>query len=415
MGMSKNEKAPIQAVTQACRDEMVAFTEELVSIPSANPPGSSYRRCVELLGERLEELGLEHRVVEVPGSKASYPRYCLLAFYGSGDRTLYFHGHYDVVPPSGKRQFRPRIRGSRLYGRGSADMKSGLVSMIYAVKALKDCGMPLSGRTGLVFVPDEETGGALGSRYLAETGVLGRDAIGMLTPEPTSGVIWNANRGAISLRVTVKGRAAHVCTHYDGVNAFERMLTVVEALRVVKLDVESRKTDFNVRPDTARSSILLLGGQCEGGTNFNVVPGECSFTVDRRINPEEDLEAERRRLLDVLDSLRQDGLDLEVEILQQGRSAGTREDSPVAEALARSVEDVVGEAPPFEMCPGLLETRYYAERGIPAFGYGPGLLSVSHGPDEYVEVDRIVDCAAIYALTATRVLHRGKGSRNLLS
>jgi succinyl-diaminopimelate desuccinylase len=283
-------------------------------------------------------------------------------------------------------------------------MKGGLVSMIYAVKALVDCRISLDGRIGLTFVPDEETGGALGSRYLADAAILGRGGIGMLTPEPTSGAIWNANRGAISLRVTVRGRPTHVCTHYNGVNAFERMLMVVDALRAVKFDVESRKTDFNIHPDAARNSILLLGGRFEGGTNFNVVPGECSFTIDRRINPEEDLEAERRRLLDMLDSLRQDGIDLEAEILQQGRSAGTRQDNPVAEALAESVEDVRGEAPRFELCPGLLETRYYAEKGIPAFGYGPGLLSVSHGPDEYVEVDRIVDCATIYALTATRVL-----------
>ena len=56
------------------------------------------------------------------------------------------------------------------------------------------------------------------------------------------------------------------------------------------------------------------------------------------------------------------------------------------------------------MCPGLLEIRFYAERGIPAFAYGPGLLSVSHGPDEYVSVDRVVECAQIYALTAAQLL-----------
>jgi acetylornithine deacetylase/succinyl-diaminopimelate desuccinylase-like protein len=64
---------------------------------------------------------------------------------------------------------------------------------------------------------------------------------------------------------------------------------------------------------------------------------------------------------------------------------------------------VTGQQPYFEMCPGLLETRFYAAHGIPAFAYGPGVLSVSHGPDEYVPTDNIVDCAAIYALTACDV------------
>jgi acetylornithine deacetylase/succinyl-diaminopimelate desuccinylase family protein len=402
--MSKNERDRIQAATRAYRDEMVTLSRQLVSIPTENPPGRSYRQCVDLLAQVLDKLGLQQSVAEVPGGDASYPRFCLLGSDGCGDKTLHFHGHYDVVPAADKRQFKPLVKGGRLYGRGSADMKSGLVSMIYAVKALKECGIRLSGRIGLTFVPDEETGGALGSRHLADADLLGRDGIGMLTPEPTSGVIWNANRGAISLLITVRGKAAHVCAHYDGVNAFERVLTVVDALRAVKSQVETRRTEFSIEPEAARDSVLLLGGRCEGGTNFNVVPGHCSFTVDRRINPEEDLDVERRRLFDVLDSLRQDGIDLEIDVLQEGRSAGTPDDSPMALALAESVKEVLGEAPRFEMCPGLLETRFYAERGIPALGYGPGLLSVSHGPDEYVEIDRMVDCAAIYALTAIRLL-----------
>lgn len=56
------------------------------------------------------------------------------------------------------------------------------------------------------------------------------------------------------------------------------------------------------------------------------------------------------------------------------------------------------------MCPGLLEIRFYAERGLPAYAYGPGLLSASHGPDEFVSVSRVVECAQIYALTAADVL-----------
>lgn len=75
-----------------------------------------------------------------------------------------------------------------------------------------------------------------------------------------------------------------------------------------------------------------------------------------------------------------------------GRSAG--------EALSRSVRTVTGEPPRFEMCPGLLETRFYAAAGMPAYAYGPGLLSVAHGPNEYVDLRRIIDSAAIYALAA---------------
>jgi succinyl-diaminopimelate desuccinylase len=75
-------------------------------------------------------------------------------------------------------------------------------------------------------------------------------------------------------------------------------------------------------------------------------------------------------------------------------------------ALRAHVREVTGRAPKFEMCPGLLEIRFYAERGMPAYAYGPGLLAVAHGPKELIHVDRMVECAAVYARTAATVLHR---------
>src|SRR5262249_22119369 len=140
------------------------------------------------------------------------------------------------------------------------------------------------------------------------------------------------------------------------------------------------------------------------GKNFNVVPEECSFTIDRRMNPEEDFAEEKRRLLGALDGARARGIDLEVKVLQEGASAGASQDQPLGRALAENIRQIIGREARFEMCPGLLETRFYAERGIPAFAYGPGLLTVSHGPNEFVPVDRIVECATIYALTAAELL-----------
>jgi succinyl-diaminopimelate desuccinylase len=65
---------------------------------------------------------------------------------------------------------------------------------------------------------------------------------------------------------------------------------------------------------------------------------------------------------------------------------------------------VTGEAAQFEMCPGLLEIRFYAAKGIPAYAYGPGLLSVAHGPKEYIDLRTMIDCAEVYALTAMEML-----------
>ncbi len=255
-------------------------------------------------------------------------------------------------------------------------------------------------------MPDEETGGQFGSQHLAATGRLGAGAIGMLLPEPTSGVVWNANRGAISLLVTVKGTPAHVGLQHLGRNAFDDMRQVAAALAALKADVERRVTGFAIEPEAARQSILMLGGRVEGGSNFNLVPGECSFTVDRRINPEEDLDTERRRLFAVLDRMRSEGVELDVEVIQEGRSTGVSEETALARALASNIETVTESAARFEMCPGLLETRFYAERSIAALAYGPGLLSVSHGPNEFVKLDDVYRVAAVYALTAADMLGR---------
>ena len=160
----------------------------------------------------------------------------------------------------------------------------------------------LKGRIGLMLVPNEETGGMDGTAWLARQGLLGRDGIGMLLAEPTSGVVWNANRGAISVRVRVFGKPAHVGLQHQGENAFERMHDVVGRLQQLKREVEQRTSRFNIGSEQARNSILMLGGASGGGTNFNVVPGECWFTIDRRINPEEDLGTEKTRLLGILES-----------------------------------------------------------------------------------------------------------------
>jgi acetylornithine deacetylase/succinyl-diaminopimelate desuccinylase family protein len=393
---------------QPREDEMAALLAELVAIPTENPPGKNYRACADLLENRLRQVGLECERMEArePKEGTGDNPVSLVASYGRGERVLYFHGHYDVVPAQSREQFHPLRKDHFVFGRGTCDMKGGIVAMLYAILALKECGAELDGRIALTLVPNEETGGEGGSAWLAAQGTLGRGGIGMLLAEPTSGVVWNANRGAISLRVRVLGKSAHVGLQHQGENAFERMHRVVERLQELKREVEQRVTNFNVGAKHACNSILMLGGQSGGGANFNVVPAECRFTIDRRINPEEDLEEEKAVLIAVLEGCKRDGIPLEWEILQEGRSSACREEEPLGEALAHGVRAVTGEAPRFEMCPGLLETRFYAAQGVPAYAYGPGLLSVAHGPNEYVDLRKVIECAAIYALTATEMLRQ---------
>src|SRR5580704_16600743 len=230
---------------------MTRLLAELVAIPSENPPGKDYQAVVKALEKHLRRSGIQCKRLEPKrtGKSSEESAVSLLGEYGSGDRTLYFHGHYDVVPAQAAEQFKPLRKKYFLFGRGACDMKGGIVSMLYAIRALKELGANLDGKIGLMLVPDEETGGVRGSAHLANEGLLGRTGIGMLTAEPTSGVVWNANRGAISLRVEIRGKSAHVGLQHRGENAFERMLRVVERLLVLKREVESRTTNHNIDAD----------------------------------------------------------------------------------------------------------------------------------------------------------------------
>ena len=372
--LQRQIRADVLARIAAAEPELVEISRRLIAIESENPPGRAYPACASALCDLLSERGF------APERLGSAEAPSIRAFHGGDGAALYFHGHYDVVPASDRGQFAPELRDGRLYGRGSADMKGALAALIVAASAIREAGAELDGRIGLLFVPDEETGGARGSATLAEQGLLGEGALGMLSPEPTGGIVWNANRGALTMRVTVHGKPAHVGLSYAGVNAFDGMLTVAERLRGLAAEVAARLTDYAIQPEEARRSILLLGGQSGSGDNFNVVPGSCWFTLDRRFNPEEDLAEEKARLLGILDELRSQGIELEYEILQEARAAGVAADTELGSALTAAVVEVEGAAPRFELCPGLLELRFYAAAGVPSYCYGPGRLEVSHAP-----------------------------------
>lgn len=400
-------------IDRATRD-IVALTKDLVEIATENPPGVRLPECAARIARELKRLDLLPRVIPVrAGARtsaaeraqlAAHPRTVVMGATGPRGPALHFHGHYDVVPAISPAQFTPRVTKGKLFGRGSGDMKGGLAAMIHAALAVRGLLPARAGRIALTFVPDEETGGAWGSRWLLARGLLGRDGVGMLTPEPTGGVAWHACRGALTLRLTVKGKPAHVGLQHQGVNAFARMLPVARAFEEYGARIQRRATRYSLRPAAARRSILLLGGRAEAGTGFNVVPGSSSFTVDRRFNPEESLSAERRNLMALVNRFRRRGTAIEVEVLQEGNACGTRTDDALSRSLAASAREVTGRAARFEMCPGLLEIRFYQQLGMPALAYGPGALEVAHGPAEFVSVEALRECALIYALTALRML-----------
>jgi succinyl-diaminopimelate desuccinylase len=395
------------------RETAAQLLEELVQIPTANPPGDHYLECALLLAERLRDLGFDPATVEVPASELRRlglppyrPRPSVIATLGSereGAPVLHFHGHYDVVPADTPEHFAPEISGDEARGRGTADMKGGLVSLMLALAALRPLAEKLRGRICLSIVPDEETGGAAGTEHLFRSGAMPRGGVGMLMPEPTGGVIWNGSRGALSLRLKVGGRMAHVALQHQGLNAFEGLLELGGMLRDLRHEVEARTFGADTLGLEGPPSVLLIGGTCAGGVNFNVVPEEMTFTIDRRFHPHEPRAEAERELETIFRRFRRRGWRLKTEWLQRGDASLTPAAGAFPQALSDSVRSVTGREPRLALCPGILETRFFLQHGVPGLAYGPGELEVSHSPNEHVSLGRVLEVARVYARTAWRL------------
>jgi acetylornithine deacetylase/succinyl-diaminopimelate desuccinylase family protein len=396
--------AEVQAWLHGRADEMATLLEALVRIPTENPPGRELARCAGVLHDVMERLGFSPEVIELAPTGTLEGPTIVRGAVGGGDALIYYHGHFDVVPAQSPSQFEPERRDGKIIGRGSADMKGGLVSMLYGAAAAKELGL-LDGRKIVFhFVCDEETGSAAGSGHLREAELIDPDAVAMLTAEPTGGAIWHACRGAITLRVRTSGREAHVGYVHQGINAFEHMIRIAQPLTTLSHELLKKRTSFPVESEEAGGSMLVVGGQAGAGAGFNAVPGSAWFSVDRRFNPEEELDQELERLTDmVTEAADAAGANVDIDVLQQQPSGSTDQAHPAAQTLAQCIEAVEGAAPTFQLCPGVLDTRWYSQLGIPAFAYGGGRLEISHGPDEYIDEAAMRRCAAVYALFAAHI------------
>ena len=323
--------ADVQAWLEPRADEMATLLEQLVAIDTENPPGRGLGRCGRFLHHALERLDLAPELIELAPSRELEDPCVVRAGVGDGPGTIYFHGHFDVVPAQDPGQFRPRRHDGRITGRGTADMKGGLVSMLYGALAARALGLLGDRRIVLHFVCDEETGSVAGSGHLRDAGLIDAGAVAMLTAEPTGGVIWHACRGAITLRVRTSGREAHVGYVHQGINAFEHMIRIAEPLTRLSHELLDKRTSFPVESEEAAGSMLVVGGQAGAGAGFNAVPGSAWFSIDRRFNPEEELEQELARLTGLIHAAAEAaGAEVAIDVLQEHRAASASSASRTA-------------------------------------------------------------------------------------
>ena len=423
--------AALLARIEAKREEVTALTQELVRIPTVNPPGDAYEACARFVGERLAKRGfaVEYvRALGAPGDSDRHPRVNVVARWQghSAGECVHFNSHIDVVEAGSGWHFDPfggEVAHGRVYGRGSCDMKGGLASSIIACEALIESGLPMAGALEISGTVDEESGGFSGVGYLAERGYFSRPRVHhVIIPEPL-GVdrICLGHRGVWWGEVETRGRIAHGSMPFLGDSAINHMGAFIHLLETeLQPRLRERRTAEPVEPPGARVSTLNInsihGGQLEqryssdargwptGDLPAPVVAHSCRAVLDRRFIAEENLEAVKQEILDMLEELKRTrpGFDYGVREIMSFVPTATPKDAPVVDATARAIARVLGREPSYIASPGTYDQKHIVRTGQlrDCIAYGPGILDLAHQPDEYVGIQELVDSAKIMALAA---------------
>ena len=418
----------VLAQVEAAREEIVAFTAELIRVPTVNPPGEAYRDCAELIGRRLRAAGLDVQYVEAEGLPEHTPEHPRVNVVGRGGgtgarRRIHLNGHFDVVPPGEGWTVDPfggAVREGRIYGRGASDMKSGIAAAVFAVESIRRAGVDLEGAVDISGTVDEESGGFAGVAHLCRTGLVSaRNTDYAIIPEPFGpDRICVGHRGVYWFDVVARGRTAHGSMPHLGHSAIDDMGAVLEAFRTgLAPELGSRRSALPVVPEASRRPSLnvnaVVGGQAGEVVQSPCVADRCTATFDRRFIPEEsfdDVKEEVERLVARV-AAEDPGRDLAVVDRMVVHPVQAPPGSPVVAALSNAIHTVRGRDPALVASPGTYDQKHFARIGgvRHCVAYGPGELSLAHQADESCDVDDLVAGTQVLALAVLELAGFGDG------
>ncbi len=393
------------------QDELTAFLQKIIRLRTVNPPGENYGAITQLLATSLRDLGLQVRRLPVPRpfqNKAlpglfGYPRYNVIGFWNAGaKKTIHFNAHYDVVPVSGRWRhgsaFNPMLERGWIYGRGSADMKGAIASIIFALQALRQTGIRPNFNVEVSFVADEETDSALGTGWITQYGKLRAD-YAVVGEGGEGNAICCGHNGVVWLNVQVHGKAAHGSLPTQGINALEKMAALVLALGGYKRQL--RRQTFRAPNGEMLRPTINIGGvfsAAEGG-KVNTVTAAASYTIDRRVLPNENVRTAERELTAFLKKAARQIPQCRITVnkISDNFSCYRPPSHPLFTALQASVTRIRRRPTNFVVSTGFNDMHFFAQvKKIPTVGYGPGGIDY-HSVDERARVKDLVDSAKIYA------------------
>ncbi len=355
---------------------------------------------IHFIRDELRRLGVASRLTYNPDkTKAN-----LFATLGEGKPAgVILSGHTDTVPWDGQDwsadPLGGKVQDGRLYGRGSADMKSFIAIALAHAGAFLESRSPFA--IHLAFSYDEEVG-CFGVRELiADLRDAGIAPVACIVGEPTSMVPAIAHKGVYRYKCCVRGKEAHSSLTPRSVNAIEMAARVICQLRAMAEGferAEPRYQGFDVPYSTASV------GQFRGGIADNVVPRDAEFRYEFRDLPTADVRAMQEQVIAYARSLEpamkavapEAGFRFET-ICEIPSFLGSADDR-----ITRLAQRLSGEQRTTLVAFGT-EAGLFKSAGIPTVVCGPGSIVQAHQPDEYVSLEQLARCESFMrALAATR-------------
>ncbi|MBM1219955.1 acetylornithine deacetylase/succinyl-diaminopimelate desuccinylase family protein [Ponticoccus sp. SC2-23] len=410
-------------------DDLIALTQDLIRIPTRNPPGENYREICDYLDRRLGRAGFSTELVRAegtPGDCTAYPRWNIVA-RREGTRPgdcVHFNSHIDVVEAGHgwtTDPFGGALIDGRIYGRGACDMKGGLAASIIAVEAFLEVFPDFAGAIEISGTADEESGGYGGVAYLAEKGFFSPQRVQhVIIPEPLNkDRVCLGHRGGWWAEIETFGEIAHGSMPFLGDCAVRHMGAVLDRFeRDLFPAMAARRTEMPVVPEGARSSTMNInsihGGQAERPLDSTAlpshcVPDSCRIVIDRRYLIEESHDSVKGEIEGLLEAISDERPKFRYALRELNHviPSMTDRDAPVAQAVARQIGNVMGKEAEFVASPGSYDQKHIDRIGKlrNCVAYGPGILDLAHKPDEYVGVDDMMQSAEVMARSLIDLLH----------
>jgi len=397
------------------RDYAIEFLRQMIAIPSVTGNEAAVQTFV---AEHMGKIGLDVDMWETdweelkkhpgyrPVDRGYENRPNIVGTYKGtgGGRSLLLNGHTDVIPVGdgsgwSDDPWSATIRDGRIYGRGSADMKSGVASHILAVEFLHKLGLKTKGDVYVNVVIDEEVSG----HGTLDTVIRGYRADAGISGETSDLAIQPACIGRIWFEIAVQGKPAGVQTRYEGISGIELGNKIAKAVQALE-DTRVATVTHPLYP-SAIDSLPCLIGSFQAGNYPSAFPDSAVLKGSIGTVPGEDHEGVKQSLVDKIAALAAEDpwmKDHPPVVRFVGYDAEASEiptDHPIVEMLSRVYKEHTGKEPLISGRQGAADTRFlnkYAD--TPTVIFGPGSTSVMHANDEYVSIDDYITAIKVVAL-----------------